>query len=100
MEARGHLGPDCPFRQKRGCDVVLEQELQTFQRELPALLADPTKRGKYALVHGNTVEGVYPSLDAALDAGYDRFGLEPFLVKEIIEHEEPSYFSRNITRWA
>jgi hypothetical protein len=78
--------------------VALERELETFQRELPALLTDPAKRGKYALAHGDRVEGVYPSVDAALDAGYDHFGLEPFLVKAITEHEEPRYFSRNITR--
>jgi hypothetical protein len=78
--------------------MALERELETFGRELPRLLADPANRGKFALVHGETVEGIYPSVDAALDAGYDRFGLEPFLVKEVTEHEEARYFSRNITR--
>ena len=78
--------------------MALERELATFQRELAGLLADPAKRGKFALVHGDAVDSVWPTVDAALDAGYDRFGLEPFLVKEVTEHEEPRYFSRNITR--
>ncbi len=78
--------------------MALEQELQTFQKELPALLTNAANRGRFALVHGDAVAGVYPSVDTALDAGYDRFGLETFLVKEITEHEEPKYFSRNITR--
>jgi hypothetical protein len=31
-----------------------------------------------------------------LIAGYDHFGLESFLVKQIVEHEIPLYFSRNV----
>jgi hypothetical protein len=78
--------------------VALEQELTTFRRELPALLRDEGKRGKYVLVHGDTVDSVWTTVDEALAAGYDRFGIEPFLVQQITEHERPHYFSRNVTR--
>ena len=80
----------------RGMVVALEQELETFSRELPTLLADPTARGKFVLIHTDTVAGLYPTFEAALSVGYDRFGLAPFLVKQVVEHEEPRYFSRNI----
>jgi hypothetical protein len=76
--------------------MALETESATFQRELSTLLEDPANRGQFALVRGDNVAGVYPTFEAALSAGYDRFGLDPFLVKEITEHEEPRYFSRNL----
>ena len=76
--------------------VALERELKTFQRELSSLLADPDNRGRFALVHGESLAGLYPSFEAALSAGYDRFGLEPFLVREVTDREQPRYFSRNL----
>jgi len=81
-----------------GSAVALEQELQAFERELPRLLQDPQNRDKFVLIHGDRVEGVWPTTEEALQAGYERFGLEPFLVKKITEHEKPLYFSRNIHR--
>jgi hypothetical protein len=79
-----------------GMIVALEKELETFQRELPTLLAEEANRGAFALIHGDQIAGVYSTFDAALEAGYDKFGLESFLVKEIVEHEQPRYFSRNL----
>jgi len=35
-------------------------------------------------------------VDEALEAGYERFGLDPFMVKEIAEREQPIYCSRNV----
>ncbi len=76
--------------------MALERELETFLRELPRLLADPANRGRFALVHGDSVDSLWPTLEAGLEAGYLRFGVEPFMVKEITEHEETQYFSRNL----
>jgi hypothetical protein len=78
--------------------MVLEQERETFGRELPNLLREEGNRGKFALVRGDTVDSLWPTVDEALAAGYDRFGLDPFLVQEVTEHEEPRYFSRGVTR--
>jgi hypothetical protein len=77
--------------------VALEQELETFARELPRLLAEG-HRGEFALVFHDHVESILPSLPEALQAGYDRFGVAPFLVKEVTDHEEPKFFSRNVSR--
>lgn len=79
-----------------GMAVALETELATFRRELPALLADPARCGPFVLIHGESVADCFPTFDEALAAGYERFGLAPFLVKEVTEHEEPRYFSRNL----
>jgi hypothetical protein len=85
-----------PFAEHTPMAVVLERELATFRRMLPSLLSSPGGPGQYALVHGDQVVGLYPTFDAAADAGYDQFGLSPFLVKQVAAHEEPKYFSRNI----
>ncbi|HVK17557.1 MAG TPA: hypothetical protein VM533_11470 [Fimbriiglobus sp.] len=76
--------------------MALEQELDAFRKALPALLGDPANHGMFVLIRGENVVGLYPNFDAALAAGYDKFGLQPFLVKEVIDHEEPRYFSRNL----
>jgi hypothetical protein len=78
--------------------VTLERELEAFGKQLPELLKDEGKRGKYALVHGDDIDSVWPTIEDALQAGYDRFGLDVFLVKEITEREKPQYFSRNVKR--
>jgi hypothetical protein len=78
--------------------MALERELETFQRELPGLLQTAGNRGKYALVHGDKVDSLWPSVDKALAAGYQRFGLESFLVRVVTDAEGSSYFSRNVTR--
>jgi hypothetical protein len=59
---------------------VLEKELATYKRELPKLL---TNIGKFALIHGDEVSGVWETYLDALQEGCRLFGLEPFLIKEI-----------------
>ena len=76
--------------------MALEREIEVFERNLPDLLADPAKEGGFVLVGNDKVVGVYPDFDVALAAGYDKFGLTPFLVREVTEYEVPKYFSRNI----
>jgi hypothetical protein len=74
----------------------LDKEMETFQRELPRLLGDPLYHGMFVLIHKETIANVYPTLEAALSAGYEKFNLESFLVKQVIEREPPKYFSRNL----
>lgn len=77
--------------------MALEREWETFLTEMPRLLQEG-HRGKYVLIQGESVYGVWTTLDEALAAGYDRFGVEPFLAQEINDKPEPRYFSRNVTR--
>jgi hypothetical protein len=67
--------------------MVLDQELETFRRELPRMLAEHP--GEYVLIRGDQVAGFWPDEDSAYDAGCDAFGLEPFLVKKVQAHEQP-----------
>lgn len=73
--------------------MELDRELETYRRELPGLLAH---EGKFVLIHGDVVSGIFDTREQALQAGYDRFGLDVFLAKQIAAKEKPLYFSRNI----
>jgi hypothetical protein len=66
--------------------MALEQEIATYRRELPGLLAHA---GKHVLIHGTEILGVYSTREAALEAGYGRFDHLPFLVKRIEAEERP-----------
>lgn len=65
-------------------DDLLYEEAQTFRRELPRLLAEGHE-GKWALIKGNEVVGVFDTLDQTHWAGVERFGVQPFIMQPIRE---------------
>lgn len=75
--------------------MVLERELETFRNKLPELLQQGSK-GKYVLIHGDIVSGVWDSWQEAARMGYEQFGIDPFLVKEITDEEKYLYVPRNV----
>jgi hypothetical protein len=68
--------------------MALEKEWEVYQRELPNLLSE---EGRFALVSANGVESIWDTEEDAEQAGYDRFGLEPFLVHQIRAVERPVF---------
>jgi hypothetical protein len=60
------------------------QELQTFRRELPRLLAQGHEH-KWALIKRDEVIGVYVTFDEGCRAGRERYLLEAFLVQPVRE---------------
>jgi len=72
--------------EKRTPNHPLAKEYAAFKRHLPQLLL---QEGKFVLVHGSDVIGVFDSYSDALTAGYEKFGLENFLVKRISSVETP-----------
>lgn len=62
--------------------MPLESEIAAYRRELPNLLADG-HAGRFALIRGDQLAGVWDTFDDACQAGHDRFGLEPFLAQPI-----------------
>jgi hypothetical protein len=72
--------------------MALEQELETFERRLPELKTE--HEGKFALVRRDQVVDVFTSYEDAVKAGYARFGLDPFLVKQIQSVEQAQFVSR------
>ena len=71
--------------------MALEKELAVYKNKLPELAGD---EGKFVLIHGDEVAGVYTSYEDALKDGYARFKLEPFLVKQIQTIEQVQFISR------
>jgi hypothetical protein len=65
--------------------MALEQELESYRKELPGLLTE--KRGQFVLIKGDRLLGVFPSKTDALAAGYSQLGHVAFLVKQVQEHE-------------
>ena len=73
--------------------MPLSLELETFEKLKPKLLAD---EGKYAVIKGDVLLGVYSNYEDALKIGYEKSGLEPFLVKKISAIEPVNYFTRDV----
>jgi len=73
--------------------MPLEKEQATYARELPKLLVSA---GKYVVIHGDAVAGVYDTYQDALQVGYEKFGLDPFLVKQIEATERVHCFTRDL----
>lgn len=73
--------------------MALEQELATYKARLPELREH---EGKFVLIKGTDVLGFFSSYEDALKDGYLRFGLEPFLVKQVHALEHVQFISRFI----
>ena len=73
---------------------TLARELETFERHRERLLKEAA--GKFALVHGDELAGVWPVNEDALRKGYERYKLNPFLVKRIESAEHAETFTRDL----
>lgn len=71
--------------------MALEKEIETYKNKLPSILGD---QGKYVLIKELDIVGIYSTYDDAITVGYEKFGLEPFLVKKISADEEIHFFTR------
>lgn len=74
-----------------------QQELETFERLKDQLLRD---EGKFAVISGKELLGVYATYDDALQIGYERYNLTPFLVKKISVVEPLNFFTRHFPQFA
>jgi NDP-sugar pyrophosphorylase family protein len=70
----------------------LKKELETYAKNLPSLLSH---EGKFVVISGDVVNGIYDSYNDALKVGYEKFGLKTFLVKKISSTEQISFFTRD-----
>jgi hypothetical protein len=69
--------------ENRGDDTLIE-ELVTYRDHLRDLLRD---EGKYVVIKGPEVIGIYAERQAALHEAATRFGDQPVLVKQIVAKE-------------
>lgn len=75
--------------------MALERELETYRRLVGGELA--AEDGRYALIAGDDLLGVFDSYTDALTAGYKARGMEPFLVKKIATVETVAFFTRDFS---
>lgn len=67
----------------------LERELEFFEKHRDEYLK--LYPGLFLLIKGEETAGCYPTAEAAYEAGLSKFGLEPFLVKQVLEKEPVGY---------
>lgn len=75
---------------------ILSKEIETFKNNKENLLRDNS--GKFVLIKGQEIIGVYDTQKDAIKVGIDKFGNNPFLVKEIEEVESVQNFTSNLIR--
>ena len=74
--------------------TLLDAELQTYEKNRESLLGSAD--GKFVLIKGEQVVGVYESEMDAINQGYRQLGHVPFLVKQILKIDTPLNFVSNI----
>ncbi len=70
---------------------LLAQEIAVYKRKLPEWEG---RDGKYVLIKGEDYHEFFSSYEDALKHGYEKFGLEPFLVKQVSTIESIHSISR------
>ena len=73
----------------------LEKELATYESRKQEFVA--SNEGKFVLIQGDEVAGFWDTYKDALAAGYQKFGLTPFLVKRIQGIERVLFFTRDLS---
>jgi len=73
--------------------MALERELAAYEANLETLKA---QEGKFVLIKGDDVIDVFTSYEDAIKEGYQKFGLEPFLVRQIRALEQVHFITRFI----
>jgi hypothetical protein len=74
---------------------LLAIELATYDRHKAELVG--SHEGKFVLIHGEEIAGIWDTYQDALAAGYKQFGLQPFFVKQILAIERVQFFTRDLS---
>jgi hypothetical protein len=69
--------------------AALAEERATYFDRLPELVRE--HEGRFVLIKGQNVAGVFCDHSAALREGYRRFGIVPFLVRQVAATEPVVY---------
>lgn len=68
--------------------MALEKEKATYEAHKQELLA---YEGKFSVIHGDVITGIWDTYDDALRFAYQTHGMEPFMVKQVYAIE-PVYY--------
>lgn len=73
--------------------MSLEKELETYRKRLSEWTSH---EGKFVLIHSGDVVDFFSTYEDAIKSGYQKFKLEPFLVKRRHANEPVFFISRNV----
>jgi hypothetical protein len=73
---------------------TLKMELETYEKHKERLIAESD--GRFVVIRGENILGVYDTYEDALEAGYEKAGLNQFLVKKIQRVDQVHFFTRDI----
>ena len=71
----------------------LAEEISTYKARLPEWIEH---EDRFVLIKDSEVNGFFDDYEQALRAGYQRYGLCPFLVKQVHQHPKPLMITRMI----
>lgn len=63
--------------------MSLEKEKAAYRKLLEDKERAHEHHGEYVLIHGEEICGYFSSFSDALHEGYEKFGLDPFMVKQV-----------------
>ncbi|MBM4067918.1 MAG: hypothetical protein FJ271_03100 [Planctomycetes bacterium] len=73
------------------------REWETYRREVGRLLAEG-EEGRFALIHGDDIVGIFDTWEEAEQAGLERYLLQAHMVRPILSREPvlrgPRFFRR------
>lgn len=74
--------------------MALESELETYEQRRAEWIA-AGQENRWVVIHGADVLGFFDTLDAAVEAGYQKYGLtELFMVRQVSQQHAPIHASR------
>ena len=74
--------------------MALDNEFAAYTEKLRDRNWANEHEGKFVLIKGAEVIQFFDSYGDALRSGYEKFGLEPFLVKQVRSFEQARFISR------
>ena len=73
----------------------LAKEFAAYERHKMELVS--AHEGKCIVIQGDQIAGIWDTYQDALRAGCQQFGLQPFLIKQILRIERVQLFTRNLS---
>jgi hypothetical protein len=71
--------------------MELEWEDATYRKHLPELLQED--RGRFVVIKGDVIAGVYDTYRDADQIGHEKFGLAQFMIRKIVSPDDrPAFF--------
>jgi len=64
-----------------------EKNYEFFLQQLPDLLSDPLKTGKYIIIYNMAIEGIFDTFEAAYRAACSKFN-HNFIIQQIVDDKD------------